>query len=146
MRRSRYVITTMATSAVSSVGSSTMMRLAVAVRSKSAARKAMRPKAPMAPTATRGFVTPMAPATAATMARVTTTPPISTGLSLVPNWLTAKSLRNGGAKSMARLPTELIGVGTPVKILASSVPSARPMAAARKPDSAPAQRGAVPVV
>lgn len=123
-----------------------MTRLAVAVRSKSAARKATKPRAPMAPTARRGFVTPSVPATAATMASVTTTPPIRTGLSAVPNWSTAKSLRNGGAKSMARLPTDSMGVGTPVRILASKVPSASPTAAARKPDNAPAQRGAVPVV
>ena len=82
-------------------------------------------------------VTPIAPATAATRPSTATTPITSTALSFSPNVSTAKSLRNGGARSIICWPTATTGDGT---LSSAATPSAAPSPApaARSPQPAPA--------
>ena len=63
-------------------------------------------------------------------------PVSSTTLSLVPNVSIAKSSRKGGVRSMTALPTDRIGVGTPVKKAAASDDAATPAPAASSPAAA----------
>ena len=66
---------------------------------------------------------------------------MSTRLSFSPNVRTANSLRKVGVRSIARLPTDRIGEGTPVNSAETPVPTATPATADSTPEATPIHHG-----